>query len=80
MLYKTCPTCGYFLGQKTFEWETKSNEICNNPELNNEEKEKKKQELLLSLNLKRYCCKMRMISYVKLVNIILPLNREKIDT
>jgi DNA-directed RNA polymerase subunit N (RpoN/RPB10) len=77
MQYKTCPTCGYFLGQKTYEWEIKSNEICNNPNLSNDEKEKKKQDLLLSLNLKRYCCKMRMMSYVKLVDIILPIPSNK---
>jgi len=53
MLYLTCPTCGYFLGQKTVEWETKSEEICNNHKLSYEEKEKKKQELLLSLKLPR---------------------------
>jgi len=75
MLYKTCPTCGYFLGEKTYEWETKSSEICDNPNLSDEEKANKKQELLLSLGLKRYCCKMRMISYVKLVNIIQPINK-----
>ena len=73
MLYISCPTCGYFLGQKTLEWETKSEIICNNPKFSNEEKENKKQELLKSLNLPRYCCRMRMISYVDLVKIIQPI-------
>ena len=41
MLYIICPTCGYFLGFKTLEWEKKSAEICNNPKLSDEEKEKK---------------------------------------
>jgi DNA-directed RNA polymerase subunit N (RpoN/RPB10) len=77
MLYLTCPTCGYFLGQKTVEWETKSDEICNNHKLSSEEKEKKKQELLLSLKLPRYCCKMRMMSYKDLVQDILPIAKEK---
>jgi len=75
MLYLSCPTCNKFLGEKTFEWETKSDEICSNPNLTIEEKEEKKQELLLSLGLRRYCCKMRMMSYVKLVDIILPLHK-----
>ena len=39
MLYSTCPTCGYFLGQKIIEWETKSKEICDNPNNTKEEKE-----------------------------------------
>jgi DNA-directed RNA polymerase subunit N (RpoN/RPB10) len=75
MLYIICPTCGYFLGQKTILWEEKSEEICNNPSLSDEEKEKKKQELLLSLNLPRYCCKMRMMTYKDLVQDILPVKK-----
>jgi DNA-directed RNA polymerase subunit N (RpoN/RPB10) len=77
MLYLTCPTCGYFLGLKTIEWETKSEEICNNPNLKLEEKEIKKQELLLSLGLTRYCCKMRMMSYKDIVQDILPVVNDK---
>ena len=76
MLYLTGPTCGYFLGQKTLEWENKSDEICNNHKLSYEEKEKKKQELLLSLKLPRYCCRMRMMSYKDLVQDILPIPKE----
>lgn len=77
MLYITCPTCGYFLGQKTVEWETKSSEICNNSELTEEEKSIKKTELLQSLNLTRYCCKMRMMSYKDIVQDILPIPKKK---
>jgi len=76
MLYITCPSCGYFLGQKTIEWEKRSEEICNDPTMTDEEKEKKKQEVLLSLNLTRYCCKMRMISYKDIVQDILPISKK----
>jgi DNA-directed RNA polymerase subunit N (RpoN/RPB10) len=76
MLYITCPTCGYFLGLKTMEWETKSAEICNNPKYTNEEKEKKKSELLLSLGLRRYCCKMRMLTYKDIVEDIIPISKK----
>jgi DNA-directed RNA polymerase subunit N (RpoN/RPB10) len=75
MLYIICPTCGYFLGFKTLEWEKKSAEICNNPKLSDEEKEKKKSELLLSLELPRYCCRMRMISYKDLITDIIPITK-----
>jgi len=75
MLYITCPTCGYFLGLKTMEWETKSAIICNDPTLTDEEKEQRKTELLLSLNLRRYCCKMRMISYKDIVQDIIPIKK-----
>lgn len=77
MLYIICPTCGYFLGQKTLEWETKSNEICSNPKLSEEEKEEKKQELLMSLKLPRYCCRMRMMTYKDLVQDIIPIPIKK---
>ena len=73
MLYLTCPTCGTFLGLKTLEWETKSYDICTNPKLTKEEKEKQKTKLLLSLKLRRYCCRMRMMSYKDIVQDILPI-------
>ena len=71
MLYPTCPTCGYFLGQKTLEWETKQAEICSNGKISEDEKSKQKQELLLSLGLRRYCCRMRMMSYKDIVQDII---------
>lgn len=78
MIYITCPTCGYFLGKKTIEWETKSKQICNNPDLTIEEKAKRKTDLLMSLNLRRYCCKMRMMSCKDIVTDVLPVPKEKI--
>lgn len=77
MLYITCPTCGYFLGQKTIEYENRKNMICSNPKLSNEEKEQELSKLLLSLGLRRYCCKMRMMTYKDIVQFILPVNQEE---
>ena len=77
MLYITCPTCGYFLGFKTIEWEEKSANICNNPKLSDEEKEKQKTELIMSLQLPRYCCRMRMMSYKDIINDIISIKKEK---
>jgi len=77
MLYMTCPTCGYFIGQKTVEYEEKKEDICNNPNLTPDQRAKKLSELLLSLGLRRYCCKMRVMSYKKLVEIILPIPEQK---
>ena len=73
MLYIVCPTCGYFLGQKTLEYEEGKKTICSNPKLTAEEKEKELSKLLLGLKLKRYCCKMRMMTYKDIVEIILPV-------
>jgi DNA-directed RNA polymerase subunit N (RpoN/RPB10) len=73
MLYSTCPTCGYFLGQNIIEWETKSKEICDNPNNTKEAKEKLKEKLLKTLKIRRYCCRMRLMSYKDLVQEILPI-------
>ena len=76
MLYSTCPTCGYFLGQKILEWETKGKEICDNPKYTKEEKEQLKEKLLQSMKLRRYCCKMRIMSYKDIVYEILPVEED----
>jgi hypothetical protein len=76
MLYITCPTCGYFLGQKTIEYEEQKEKICSNPNLSIEKREKELSELLLKLGLRRYCCKMRVMSYKDLVEYIIPPNSE----
>jgi DNA-directed RNA polymerase subunit N (RpoN/RPB10) len=76
MLPLTCPTCGYFLGQKTIKYEEGKQNICTNPKLSAEEKEKELSKLLLSLDLDLYCCKMRMMTYKDLVQDILPVVSE----
>ena len=73
MLYIVCPTCGYFLGQKNLQYEEGKKKICDNPQLTGEQKETELTKLLLSLKLKRYCCKMRMMSYKDIVQNILPI-------
>ena len=73
MLYLSCPTCGYFLGQKTEEYEQGKIKICNNPDLSPEDREKELSKLLLSLKLRRYCCKMRFMTYKDIVQDILPV-------
>jgi len=76
MLYSTCPTCGYFLAQIIIEWETKSKEICDNPNNTKEEKEKLKEKLLKTFKIRRYCCRMRIMSYKDIVQEILPINED----
>ena len=73
MLYIICPTCGYFISQKILIYEEGKNNICNNPKLSNSEKEKELSELLLSLKLRRYCCKMRIMTYKDIINDIIPI-------
>ena len=72
MLYISCPTCNYFLGPKTIEYEKGKQEICNNPSLTESERDTELTKLLLGLKLRRYCCKMRMMTYKDLVQDIIP--------
>ena len=76
MLYLSCPTCGYFLGNKTMEFETQKKLICSNPKLTKEKQGEEIQKLLKSLKLRRYCCRMRMMTYKDIVHEIIPLPNE----
>jgi DNA-directed RNA polymerase subunit N (RpoN/RPB10) len=55
------------------EYELGKEKICTNPKLTVEERETELSKLLLGLKLKRYCCKMRMMTYKDIVNDILPI-------
>ena len=74
MIYLSCPTCGFFLGSKTIEFETKKTVICNNPDLDEQQQSDAISELVLSLNIKRYCCRMRLISTKDIVCDVLPID------
>ena len=76
MLYISCPTCATFLGQITLKYETEKEKICNNPNLSQDKKEEELSKLLISLGLRRYCCKMRVMSYKDLVEYIIPPKNE----
>jgi len=73
MLYITCPTCGYFLGNITSEFEKKKKEICDNPKFTKKQEEDEIEKLIKKLKIRRYCCKMRLISYKDIVEDILPV-------
>ena len=70
MLYPVCPTCQNLLADKQLKYEEGLQKICNNENLNDKQKQKKKEKLLDDLGLERYCCRMRMISYIDLAQII----------
>tara|TARA_B100001093_G_C26393371_1_gene828081 strand:+ start:385 stop:609 length:225 start_codon:yes stop_codon:yes gene_type:complete len=72
MSYASCPTCGYFLAQKTYFFEEQRKKICLNPNIKEEKREEEIQKLVKSLNL-RYCCNMRMMTFKNLEEIILPV-------
>lgn len=69
MLYFKCPTCRTLLANKQLVYEQRLLDICNCNK-SKEEKDKDKQKLLDELELKRPCCRMRIMGYVKLIDII----------
>ena len=73
MLYLTCPTCGYHLGNITHKYEIEKEKICLNPKYNTKKKNLEIQKLLKSLGLRRYCCSMRVLTYKDLSKDILPV-------
>ena len=72
MLYANCPTCGYCLASIQPKFEEEKENICNNPKTTEEEKEKLVTDLVNSKNLRRYCCKMRLLTYINQAELIVP--------
>ncbi len=72
MIYIVCPTCGYFIGSKTIEYEEKKEAICSNTELSEEQKSEEIQKLLKELKIRRYCCRMRIMTTKDIVQDIIP--------
>ena len=70
MIYLKCPTCGYVLGNRQRMYELGLDEIESNPNNDEQKKLELKQKLVDSLELKRYCCKMRVITYKNKTEII----------
>ena len=76
MLYLSCPTCGYCLGSKVIEYKKNKANICDNPKYDNAKKEEEITKLISSLNLRRYCCRVRLMTYKEQVNEILPIPKD----
>ena len=75
MLYLKCPTCNNLLGNKQIYYEENFDKIMKDHEMGKitqEEADKLKIELLdfLLPNKDRYCCRMRILTYKRLINII----------
>lgn len=71
-VYICCPTCNRLLADKTLVYEEKLKNICDNPELTQEQKTIEKMKLIDSLGIPndRYCCRMRLMTYRDLVKIV----------
>lgn len=63
MLQMSC-SCGRSLGDIQLDYERMISSIENNSKLSEDEKKEKKSEVLSKLHIERYCCRMRVMSYV----------------
>jgi DNA-directed RNA polymerase subunit N (RpoN/RPB10) len=70
MIYLKCPTCGTIIGNRQIPYEKELEKINNNPNIDDVEKLEQKTKLIESLELKRYCCKMRVMSFKSKPTII----------
>jgi DNA-directed RNA polymerase subunit N (RpoN/RPB10) len=70
MKYLVCPTCGKVLGDIEIDYEIKSEKIMTDAKLSEQEKIVKRKELIESMGILRYCCKMRIITQVDPYKII----------
>jgi DNA-directed RNA polymerase subunit N (RpoN/RPB10) len=70
MLYFKCPTCKTILANRELVFDEELDKICKNTKLSEKEKDEEKMRLLDKLELTRYCCRMRIMTSVKQINII----------
>ncbi len=73
MLYYKCPSCRTILANKQIIFDEQMKKICNNKKLSIKQKDLAKMQLLDDIGLSKksnICCRMRIISYVKLIEII----------
>ena len=70
-VYIKCPSCGRLLADKELLFDKGIKEI-NNEILNDDEREQRIMKLVDSLQIPKnnYCCKMRIMTYVDLYNVI----------
>jgi DNA-directed RNA polymerase subunit N (RpoN/RPB10) len=70
MIYIRCPTCNYILGNRQKIYDKNLEEIESNPNNDEAQKLELKQKLVELLQIKRYCCTMRVITYTNKTEII----------
>ena len=70
MIYLKCPTCGYILGNRQIIYEKEMDQIESDPNTDEDTKILLKTKLVESLKIKRYCCKMRILTFKSLPEIL----------
>lgn len=69
MIYFNCPTCGCNLSSRQRMYDKGLEEIESNPNIDEDKKLELKYKLIQDLELDRYCCKMRVITYKNKIEI-----------
>jgi DNA-directed RNA polymerase subunit N (RpoN/RPB10) len=70
MLYPRCPSCGGMLAHLEVTYENKKRDICNNPNITDKQKLLEIKKIIDELGLLRYCCKLRLLTYIDLIDIV----------
>ena len=70
MLPTVCFTCGHLFADIQVLYEKDIAEIENDPKLTESQKTEIKSKLLDKYHVHSYCCRMRVLGYVRLVDII----------
>lgn len=70
MLYLKCPTCSTILANKQLPYEKGLEEICQNNNLTKKESDAAKKQLLNDLEVRNICCRQRMLTYVRLIDVV----------
>tara|TARA_A100001015_G_scaffold320383_1_gene446554 strand:- start:990 stop:1223 length:234 start_codon:yes stop_codon:yes gene_type:complete len=74
MIYSSCPTCGFFIGNLVQEYENQCVKICSNNSLSEEDQQKEISNLLKNIKVRRYCCRMRIMTSKNMVDEIMPVS------
>lgn len=71
MLIPKCPTCKTRLADKQIPYTIELSRICSMKDISEEEREQLKMKLLTDLELLRLCCKMRILTFKNLPDLLI---------
>ena len=69
MLFPKCPSCRTILANKEIIFEEEMEKICS-MDISSDKKDALKRKLIDKLQIKRYCCRQRVLTYTDLIKII----------
>jgi DNA-directed RNA polymerase subunit N (RpoN/RPB10) len=73
MIYLLCPTCKKMLGDKQEQYDKIIGQVCKDVDSGRftpEKGDELKKKFVTSININRYCCTPRIISYKELIKIV----------